>query len=189
MDLKIKTAIIAGFLIIFWSVAGALEAPVVGKSTPRTTFTPKIVPVDPKPTEMALNDKITPNNIYETICDGDGGWSTADVRPSSSVTGKIKRDMMKAIGTELPASAFQLDHLVSLTLGGHPTSTNLWLQPIVEAHKKDRYEKYLWKQVCSGEVGLREAQDRIFSNWEYYYLEAGLNKLGGIEVVTDEDDE
>ena len=130
---------------------------------------------------------ITQDNIFETICDGPSGWTTDLVRPANTVTTRIKKRMMAEIKTKLPSSAFQLDHIVPLTIGGAPLQPNLQLQPIAEARKKDVYEKYLWGQVCDEEIMLKEAQERISTDWLSFYLEAGLDKkLGG--SVTDIDD-
>jgi len=55
---------------------------------------------------------------------------TATVRPPVNVTEKIKRDQMAAYGlTGQPLSAFELDHLEALELGGAPDDVaNLWPQ-------------------------------------------------------------
>ena len=129
-----------------------------------------------------VNARINPNVTQDMICDGNGGWSTDLVRPPSSVTGKIKKQMMDEIKTTLPPTQFQLDHIIPLTIGGAPLQPNLQLQPIAEARKKDQYEKQVWRQVCSGELTLKEAQTRA-ENWKRYYKD---NKVGGYEV--DEDD-
>lgn len=152
-----------------------------GKTSPSSDFVGK---VDLTPTSGLMNPAITQNNLATTICDGDGGWKTDLVRPSNSVTSKIKKRMMAEIGTKLPSSAFQLDHIVPLTIGGASLEPNLQLQPIKQARQKDIYEKYLWKQVCNGEVTLIEAQRRISTDWNKYFQKS--NSLGA--MVVDEDD-
>jgi len=185
--MKIKIIILLGFGVLGWTFYGMAER-MIPKDIPEVGAKKTEDIYYPKPIEMAVNENITQDNMDSTICDGDGGWNTGLIRPSSSVTGKIKKQFMEEIKTKLPSTFFQLDHIIPLTIGGHPTSTNLVLQSIVPAHEKDKYEKYLWKQVCNGTVGLKEAQERIFTNWRYYYLEAGLNKLGSMAEVIDEDD-
>jgi hypothetical protein len=71
---------------------------------------------------------------------------------------------------------YEVDHLVSLELGGSNDIANLWPEaasPRPGYHEKDRYENYLHDQVCSGEVSLAEAQHRIATNWLQYWDAAG----------------
>jgi hypothetical protein len=62
-------------------------------------------------------------------------------------------------------------HLVSLELGGSPTSPrNLWPEPrhVVGgwgSYTKDRLEDRLHRLVCRGRVPLARAQREIASNW------------------------
>jgi hypothetical protein len=62
----------------------------------------------------------------------------------------------------------EIDHLISLELGGSNDIANLWPQPYDgewNAHDKDRLEHYLHKLVCSGQVSLEEARDEISRDW------------------------
>ena len=66
----------------------------------------------------------------------------------------------------------EVDHLISLELGGANDSANLWPQPYGEhpgAHEKDVLENWLHKQVCTGKMSLRDAQQRISSDWYAEY--------------------
>lgn len=69
----------------------------------------------------------------------------------------------------------QVDHLVSLELGGNPDDlSNLWVQPYEgewNAHDKDRLENELHKQVCLGNMDLVDVQNRIKTNWIQLYKE------------------
>lgn len=74
------------------------------------------------------------------------------------------------------AGEYEVDHLVSLELGGSNEIANLWPEaasPTPGFHQKDRYENYLHDQVCSGAISLEEAQRRIATNWLQYWQEAG----------------
>lgn len=74
------------------------------------------------------------------------------------------------------AGEYEVDHLISLELGGSNDIANLWPEaasPTPGFHQKDRYENYLHDQVCSGAISLEEAQRRISSNWLQYWQEAG----------------
>jgi hypothetical protein len=67
----------------------------------------------------------------------------------------------------------EVDHLISLELGGANTANNLWPQSYCgpwSAVKKDELENELHKLVCSGELTLEEAQTCISSDWKSCYM-------------------
>lgn len=67
-----------------------------------------------------------------------------------------------------PSGAYEIDHLVSLELGGDNDLKNLWPQSYagpVNAHSKDRLENFLHAQVCLGSLQLSCAQKAISENW------------------------
>ncbi|MBC5804245.1 MAG: HNH endonuclease [Candidatus Eremiobacteraeota bacterium] len=66
-----------------------------------------------------------------------------------------------------PRRGYVIDHLVPLELGGANSPRNLWPQPRAEAHAKDRVEDALHQAVCSGRMGLVDAQQRIARNWQH----------------------
>jgi hypothetical protein len=71
---------------------------------------------------------------------------------------------------------YEVDHLVSLELGGSNDIANLWPEaadPKPGFHEKDRYENYLHDQVCSGRLSLQEAQRRIAQDWLSNWREIG----------------
>jgi hypothetical protein len=71
---------------------------------------------------------------------------------------------------------YEVDHLVSLELGGSNDISNLWPEsaaPSPGFHEKDRYENFAHDQVCRGELALAEAQRRIAGNWLQYWEAAG----------------
>jgi hypothetical protein len=114
------------------------------------------------------NYAMTPGAITgattEQVCKP--GYATS-VRPSSSSASRLKRDRMKAYGIAgADPSAYQLDHVVSLELGGAPTSLrNLWPEPIAVARQKDKVENSLHQAVCSGLLPLWKAQGCEAFNW------------------------
>jgi hypothetical protein len=58
--------------------------------------------------------------------------------------------------------SYEEDHLIPLELGGHPTSIkNLWPEPWNQAHKTDRIENFLNREVCSGRTSLAHARRAI----------------------------
>ena len=80
---------------------------------------------------------------------------------------------MKEYGFSDSPSNYELDHLISLELGGSPDSTkNLFPEPYnidLNAKKKDLVENYLHKQVCDGAMTLQEAQQEISHDWVTVY--------------------
>ena len=67
---------------------------------------------------------------------------------------------------------YEVDHLVSLELGGSNDIANLWPElasPTPGFHQKDQVENYLHDQVCSGTILLAAAQQEIATNWLAVY--------------------
>lgn len=126
-----------------------------------------------------VNPDVTPENIKQTVCVPN--WDKP-VRPTTSVTNRIKFGKMAALGIPKADSAkYELDHVISLVLGGAPQDPdNLRVQewygdPVntptdpnaldTQAHLKDVLEVRLHKLVCSGQIDLREAQRCIYEDW------------------------
>jgi hypothetical protein len=68
--------------------------------------------------------------------------------------------------------AHEVDHLVSLEIGGSNSSSNLWPEPYAGkwgARTKDQVENALHDLVCSGRLGLRAAQRIEAANWVAAY--------------------
>jgi hypothetical protein len=113
------------------------------------------------------NSAVTQSNIQRTICVT--GY-TATIRPPVSYTNPLKAELMRSYGLTGAPSAYELDHLISLELGGNPTSpSNLWPEaylPVPGAHEKDKVENYLHSQVCAGQMTLAAAQKVIATDWK-----------------------
>lgn len=63
---------------------------------------------------------------------------------------------------------YEVDHLISLELGGSNDISNLWpeaAEPRPGFHEKDQVENYLHEQVCNGNMTLKAAQDLISHDW------------------------
>lgn len=66
----------------------------------------------------------------------------------------------------------EIDHIVSLELGGSNDIANLYPEPgsgLASYHVKDRLENRLHDLVCAGTMALHAAQAGIASNWETLY--------------------
>lgn len=117
----------------------------------------------------------------QTICNSN--WSTKSTRPPVSYTNFIKVEALanynRKFGTSYKMADGELDHLVSIELGGSPTSTdNLWFEPYITqvggtqvgAHEKDKVENFLHSYVCAGNTSLSQAQQSIVKDWYKIYL-------------------
>jgi hypothetical protein len=63
---------------------------------------------------------------------------------------------------------YEVDHLISLELGGSNDIANLWPEPADPRpgfHEKDRVENALHDRVCAGSISLADAQRQIATNW------------------------
>lgn len=126
----------------------------------------------------ATSPNVTSANIHETICIP--GY-TKTVRPSVAITNRIKHKLLRDAGIgESHISEYELDHVIPLALGGHPSRLeNLQLQPW-EGHdgakRKDRIEVKLQCLVCSGQVSLDQARHQIAEDWQAAYHRYSLVK-------------
>ena len=68
--------------------------------------------------------------------------------------------------------AYEVDHLISIELGGSNDVTNLWPQSystVWNAHVKDQLENELHREVCHNRISLLTAQTEIRTNWVRSY--------------------
>jgi len=68
--------------------------------------------------------------------------------------------------------SIEIDHIVSLELGGSNNIANLFPEPgsgRADYHFKDKLENRLHQLVCNGAITLRHAQEQIAANWEALY--------------------
>lgn len=94
------------------------------------------------------------------------------------VSAQTKREVYAAYGIDHHAKGeYQIDHLISLELGGSNDDSNLWPQPanpVPGYHEKDRFENYLHDQICAGKLKLTDAQQSVALDWVGAYKKAGL---------------
>ena len=128
---------------------------------------------NPQRTPGATNPQVTQADIGSTICIS--GW-TSTIRPPSSYTTSLKEQQLAsgyAYQGDTNPSDYEEDHLISLELGGSPTSVlNLWPEPynVTDgARTKDQIENKLHSLVCAGTLSLTKAQQMIATNWFVAY--------------------
>jgi hypothetical protein len=89
------------------------------------------------------------------------------------VTESTKRLVYAAYGiTTHRSGQYEVDHLISLELGGSNDPANLFPEaalPRPGFHEKDKVENFLHQQVCAGAISLRRAQHLIASAWLSVY--------------------
>src|SRR4051794_6981089 len=118
------------------------------------------LPIRPDPT-------LTPGAVLTTdvatICRS--GYSKT-VRHTS---GKLKAKIYREYGIAKTSSHFEVDHLISLELGGADVAENLWPQSYDteswNAHSKDALENRLHALVCAGRIPIEQAQHEIAVDW------------------------
>lgn len=80
-----------------------------------------------------------------------------------------KKAVFAAYGiTSHPVGRYEVDHLISLELGGANSQDNLWPEastPKPGFHQKDTCENKAHELVCSGEITLEAAQQGISKDW------------------------
>ena len=125
------------------------------------------------PLNLYPDPKLTPGDILtinsNIICQK--GYSKS-VRNVPSVE---KKKVYAEYNTSYPQpqGANEVDHFISLELGGSNDIKNLWLEPADPKpgfHEKNKVEDYLHAQACSGNMSLAEAQKEISTDWYSVYL-------------------
>lgn len=79
-----------------------------------------------------------------------------------------------------PPGTYEVDHLVSLEIGGSNDLKNLWAEaatPKPGFHEKDAVEGFLHSQVCSGKMALKDAQTAIAANWKQFLSSSTACKI------------
>jgi hypothetical protein len=129
----------------------------------------------PGATNPTLTAKVLQNPDFRTGC----------VRDNATTAGQ-KAQTYQWYSTPHPKDnkgvkqTCELDHLISLELGGADTLDNIWPQcgpkgVVLKSRffkQKDMVENYLAKQVRDGVMDLREAQRGIASDWTQYLDDA-----------------
>ena len=101
---------------------------------------------------------------------------TKTVRDVSTAT---KKKVFSEYGIPYSQHAnYEVDHLISLELGGSNDISNLWPENSKITNgslTKDKFENYLHRKVCSGKMSIQEAQKEIPTNWLTSYQQELTN--------------
>ncbi len=115
------------------------------------------------------NPKLTPGAVSPNVTVADLAVPGYAGR-ARNVSAATKRVVFVAYFGKVPANpgAYEIDHLISLELGGSNDIRNLWPQPYDGpngAHVKDRIEGRLHWLVIHGKLPLAAAQHAIATDW------------------------
>jgi hypothetical protein len=121
----------------------------------------------PAPDPIAPDPQLTPGAVMTedaaTVCQP--GYARS-VRHTS---GRLKSEVYRAYGIDPRGGHYEVDHLVSLELGGADVRENLWPQSYDtqpwNAAVKDRLENDLHARICAGILPLVQAQREIAADW------------------------
>jgi len=117
---------------------------------------------DPRCTPGSIDPAVTQANIHKIICVT--GY-TSKVRPPAGETDRFKYKVAYLVYRILHRKHTELDHLVSLELGGSNDAANLWPEFPPTPNPKDKVENALHRAVCAGRVSLAAAQRAIARDW------------------------
>jgi len=130
----------------------------------------------PRPNHKMTPGAVDPALTKAKLCDPT--FHTGTVR---SVKQSEKVASCRAYGymTDCPGKGFELDHLISLEIGGANDIKNLWPQPVdapgvIGYHTKDAVENRAHRAVCEGKLTLKQAQDGIAGDWYKFGKENGF---------------
>ena len=152
--------------------------PTTTGSTPPTTVTITAPPALPPPPPTAAappgalpNPVLTPGETFPGVTAAQvcqPGWATSH----RDITAAERRAVFAAYGVPYAQRVgYELDHLISLELGGDNAQANLWPEPhdrtgFPGSQTKDVVENRLHDVVCSGRLDLASAQHAIATNWQ-----------------------
>jgi len=119
--------------------------------------------------------KLTPGYMRSTTVTELCTTSTSAVR---NVPDSLKKKVFASYGLtgndrNLCGEGYEIDHLVSLELGGANDAQNLWPQSYCgkyNAHDKDKLENELHRRICKGQMNIIDAQMCIKTDWVMCYL-------------------
>lgn len=116
---------------------------------------------DPKLTPGVVNPAAT----KEMICTPNY-TSQPGVR---NVPESVKKQVFAEYNVDRNSDKFEIDHLISLELGGANDIKNLWPESYTtvpyNAHVKDDLENKLHRMICSGQIDMKTAQTEIATDW------------------------
>jgi hypothetical protein len=176
-----KRCVVAAFLACALLLAGCAAPSTPVASRPSTTTTKSSVTTGPRSTTTTRrllratssngipkpDPRLSPGATFRVtaaqVCVV--GYSSSVRSVSTAEKGAVFAEYGIA---SHPPDSYEVDHLISLELGGSNDIRNLWPEPYAGAggaHAKDAIENELHAQVCSRQISLAEAQAEIVRWW------------------------
>jgi hypothetical protein len=130
-----------------------------------------LLPAYPRP-----NHKLTPGDVLtrdaQKVCTA--GYS----RSVRSVSAATKRAVYASYGiSSWKPGQYEVDHLISLELGGSNSQKNLWPEPTPGSYSKDSLENALHRAICAKRISIDSAQRWIARDWVSAYRAMKKGKL------------
>jgi hypothetical protein len=152
--------------VISTAVSGVINS----ITTPSNNAT--AAPRDPSNSAHLPDPQLTPGDTLDVtssdICVSGYSAKVRDVPQS------VKDQAYAEYGiTSHAPGSYEVDHLISLELGGSNSIKNLWPEPYTgdwNAHVKDKLENKLHDLICSGQLDLKSAQQQIATDWMSAYV-------------------
>jgi hypothetical protein len=136
-------------------------------SWPRSTATAPAATTTRTPGIAYPDATLTPGDVRPVaaaqVCKS--GYSSSVRSVSTATKNKVYSEYHI---TSHVTGAFEVDHLISLELGGSNDIKNLWPEPSDPRpgfHEKDQLENKLHALICAGRMELTEAQHEIATDW------------------------
>jgi hypothetical protein len=151
------------FAVVLLALCAALATLAPGASAQHGA---DVVPSVDLPRPALTPGAVFPAATAATVCRPGYAGVVRDVPES------VKEQVYRRYGVVHVPRAHEVDHLISLELGGSNAITNLWPEPYAGrwgARVKDRLEDRLHALVCAGSLTLRQAQRAIARNWPAAY--------------------
>jgi hypothetical protein len=148
-------------------IAPQSVTPGSGNTLDQRTKTSGCIASNGLPDHACTPGAIFPDATKDQICTS--GYSSNVRNVPDSVKNQAYAEY--GIASHTPGQ-YEVDHLISLELGGSNDIANLWPEPADPKpgfHEKDKVENYLHDQVCNGSMSLQDAQYKIANDWFTVY--------------------
>ncbi len=125
------------------------------------------------PASVYPDPNLTPGDVIPGVTSREvcvSGYS----KTVRNVSAEEKAAVYQRYGIKNVPGQHEVDHFISLELGGSNDIKNLWPEPYEPrpgAHEKDTVENALHAEMCNGHLTLAQVQNIIRQDWYAYYLQ------------------
>lgn len=166
---RIISAVVLVAILVFcdWYFDKPIKPIVAANTTP-------VVKVEKELSSFLPNPTMTPGTRFprvtkQQIC------TVGYTKTVRDVTESKKKAVFSLYNTDRTKDEYEVDHLISLQLGGNNDLGNLWPQSYTtqpwNARIKDKLENKLNDEICKGRLSMKEAQQRISTDWILTYCD------------------